>query len=223
MRTTCRTLLAASLVSAAALALPADAPAQDLFSREFKPKEAGDFMIRGRVIGVLPDESSDVETIGGDVSVDNAVTPELDFSYFFTDNIAVELIAATANHEVELHDSAAGDLDLGDVWLLPPTLTAQYHFLPQSRFSPYVGAGVNYTLFYGADAGDADDINYDNGFGPALQFGFDFAISGPWSLNVDVKRIWLNTEAEVDALGTTVDADVDIDPWIVGAGIAYRF
>lgn len=209
---------AIAIALAALTAIPLGAAAQ-----EFKTKSAGDIVVRARTLAIVPDESSDVEAIGGDVNVDEAFTPELDFSYFATDNIAFELIAATANHDVKLKDSTAGDLDLGDVWLLPPTLTAQYHFMPKQRFSPYVGAGVNFTLFYGADSGDASDIDYDNDFAPALQAGFDVAISGPWSFNFDVKKLFLNTKAEVDALGTTVDADVDIDPWIVGVGLSYRF
>lgn len=209
--------LAAGLL-VAAMSVPAVASAQS-----FKPKSAGDFMIRGRALAIVPDESSSVEAINGDVDVDKAFTGEVDFSYFATDNIAVELIAATANHDVKLEDSAAGDLDLGDVWLLPPTLTAQYHFMPKSRFSPYIGAGVNFTAFFGADSGQADDIDYENSVGPAFQFGFDYALDGPWSFNLDVKKLFINSDVEVEALGTTVDADVDINPWVVGVGLAYRF
>lgn len=191
-------------------------------AQTFETKSAGDIMLRGRGIAIVPDVSSDT-TIGGDVDVDEAFTPELDVTYFATDNIGVELIAATANHDVKLENSAVGDVDLGDVWILPPTLTAQYHFLPKQRISPYVGAGVNWTLFYGADSGDANDIDYENDVGPALQAGVDIAISGPWSLNLDVKKLFLDTEAEVQTAAGTVDADVDIDPWIVGVGVAYKF
>lgn len=201
----------------ATVAAPSLAAAQT-----FETKSAGDIMLRGRGIAIVPDVSSDT-TIGGDVDVDEAFTPELDVTYFATDNIGVELIAATANHDVKLENSAVGDVDLGDVWILPPTLTAQYHFLPKQRISPYVGAGVNWTLFYGADSGDANDIDYENDVGPALQAGVDIAISGPWSLNLDVKKLFLDTEAEVQTAAGTVDADVDIDPWIVGVGVAYKF
>lgn len=212
-----RTVLAAGGL-AIAVALPLEAAAQN-----FKAKSAGDVVLRARTIRIVPAESSSVGTIGGDVEVDEAFTTELDFTYFATDNIGFELIAATANHDVELENSAAGDLDLGDVWLLPPTLTAQYHFRPAQRISPYLGAGINWTLFYGADSGDANDIDYENAVGPAFQAGVDVAISGNWSLNFDVKKIFLDTTAAVTVGGTTVDADVDIDPWIFGIGVGYRF
>lgn len=186
-------------------------------------KTAGDFMVRGRIIGVLPQEDSSISTIGGEAKIDNAWVPEVDFSYFVTDNIAFELIAATTKHNVDAKGTAAGDLDLGSVRLLPPTLTAQYHFMPKSAFSPYVGAGVTYAMFYNAKDGAADSIHYDNAWGVALQAGFDYSIGGNWYLNADVKKIFINTDVTVGALGTSVKADVDIDPWVVGVGMGYKF
>jgi outer membrane protein len=116
------------------------------------------------------------------------------------------------------------NVDLGDVWLLPPTLTLQYHFNPKGQVSPYVGAGINYTIFYSEDPGAAQDIEYDDGFGYALQAGVDIALQGDWFLNVDVKKLWLSTDATIRVNATTtVLADVDIDPWIIGVGFGYRF
>jgi outer membrane protein len=87
--------------------------------------------------------------IGGTPNASNAASPLLDGTYFFTPNLAVNLIAATTRHQVEVRNSALGTVNLGSVWALPPTLTAQYHLLPQSRISPYVGVGLNTTFFYG--------------------------------------------------------------------------
>ena len=176
------------------------------------------WLVRVRALDVIPDEDSDV-----DAEIDDAITAELDFSYFFTDNIAAELILAVTNHDVEALDG----VDLGDVWLLPPTLTLQYHFMPEAQFRPYVGAGVNYTVFFDEDEGDvADDIEYDDGFGFAVQAGFDYGIDDNWAINVDVKKLWLCTDVEVDAttaLGAVLEDEVDIDPWIIGVGLAYKF
>lgn len=186
---------------------------------EFAGKSAGDFMVRARVIGVMPDEDAST-TIGGDVSVSNDVVPEVDFTYFITDNIALELIAATTKHDV----SHSAGIDLGEVSLLPPTLTLQYHFMPKERFSPYVGAGLNYTFFYDEDTAAGSpvtSIDYDNALGYALQVGADYALSDNWYANIDVKKIFLSTDVSLN--GGAITADVDIDPWIVGAGIGYRF
>ena len=197
----------------------------------------GGWMVRARAISVMPDESGDLSVdgnpLGGDVDIDTSVVPELDISYFLNDNIAFELILGVTPHDVtatEVEAVAGADVDIGDVWLLPPTLTAQYHFTNFGSFKPYVGAGVNYTLFFNEDAGPvADSIDYDASFGGALQAGFDYDFDGEkggWAFNLDVKKVWINTDVTVDftsALNATVDADVDINPWIVGVGAGYRF
>ncbi len=198
------------------------------------------WMVRGRILHVVPDESGDLSVGGtalvGDVDIETSVVPELDISYFLNDNIAFELILAVTPHDVETAGLVVpgvgelGTVDLGDVWLLPPTLTAQYHFTQFGQFKPYVGAGINYTLFFDEDAGSvADGIDYDPSFGGALQIGFDYDLDGEeggWAFNVDAKKVWINTDVTVDlttALGATVQADVDINPLILGAGLGYKF
>ena len=181
------------------------------------------WLIRLRGLYVTPDESG-TTSINGDVEIDAGIVPELDISYFLSENFALELILGVTPHDVSVAGTAVGDIDLGDVWLLPPTLTAQYHFNPRGDFRPYIGAGINYTVFFGEDEGPvADRIDYSNEFGFALQAGVDIPINETWFLNADVKKLWLGTDVEVQALGTTVTADVDIDPWIIGVGVGRRF
>ncbi|MDC9723902.1 MAG: outer membrane beta-barrel protein [Urechidicola sp.] len=187
--------------------------------------EFSKWQIRFRGIVVTPDESATIEAIGGDVDISTAFVPEFDFTYFFTENWSAELILATTKHDVKAISTAAGDIDLGEVWLLPPTLLGQYHFTG-GKLVPYVGAGINLTLFYGVDEGPvADDVSYDAAIGFALQGGLDYMLNDKWFLNVDVKKIFLNTNAEVDAttaLGATVNADVDINPWVFGFGVGVK-
>jgi len=184
------------------------------------------WQVRLRVISIMPNESATIETIGGDVEIGNAIVPELDFTYFFDKNWAAELILGTANHDVKAVSTAAGDIKLGDVWLLPPTLTLQYHFDAET-VRPYLGAGLNYTIFYGIDEGPvADSVDYDSSFGFAFQGGLDFDLDDKWFLNLDAKYILINTDATIDAtsaLGATVGADVDINPLVIGLGVGMRF
>lgn len=189
-------------------------------------KDAGDILIRMRGIAVVPDNDGTTDAIGGDTDIDNAYMPELDFTYFFTENIAAELILATTKHDVSVDNTTLGrDVDLGDVWLLPPTLTVQYHFNPKSSFSPYIGAGLNYTFFYNKDSGNdpaVSSVSYEDGFGYALQTGFDYQLDDRWSFNFDVKKLFLETDVKVN--GGAINArDVKIDPWIIGIGVGYRF
>lgn len=189
--------------------------------------EQGDWLFRLRALSVQPEESATITPIGGDVSIDNSIVPEFDISYFFTDHIAAELILGVTPHDVKAVGTALGEVDLGDVTLLPPTLTLQYHFNPEGQFRPYVGAGVNFTHFFNADLPSGSvlqDIDYDSSFGWAAQVGFDYAINERWFFNVDLKKVQINTDVTIDAgaLGT-VKADVDIDPWIFGVGVGYRY
>lgn len=187
------------------------------------------WQVRLRGVGVVPNGHGSPEIIGGNVDIDNSFIPELDFTYFFTKNIAAELILGTTKHDVAVKGTAVGDLDLGSAWLLPPTLTVQYHFYPTEIFKPYVGAGVNYTIFYNEKSGDAAGISYKNKFGYAFQVGFDLMLTDKFFINVDVKKIFLKTDVTVDASnlngGATLDipASVKIDPLLLGFGIGMKF
>ena len=182
--------------------------------------EQSPWMVRGRALIVLPEENLDkvspaIPTL--DVSIDDSVVPELDITYFFTPNIAAELILGTTPHDVK---TSGPSLDLGRVWLLPPTLTLQYHFAPEGGIRPYLGVGINYTIFYGKDEPTGTTVDYENRFGWALQAGVDIPINDRWAVNLDVKQVFLSTEVTVNG---AVKADVDINPLLIGVGVGYRF
>jgi outer membrane protein len=187
-------------------------------------KAAGTLLIRARAIGVIPlDSSSNITVIGGQVNATAQAAPELDFSYFLTDNIAFELIAATTRHDVSASNTVIGHVDVGSVWALPPTLTLQYHFFPHERFSPYVGAGINATFFYGAHpaGGAVTQVTFSDNVGAAIQAGIDYNFTGHWFANFDIKQIFLNTTASID--GGAIKAHTALNPLVIGAGIGYRF
>ena len=196
---------------------------------ESKSNEFKRWQVRLRAVGVAPDESAKIGIIDGDVAISNALIPELDFTYFFTEHFAAELILGTAKHDVQAINTLAGDVNLGSVWLLPPTLTAQYHFYTsdQKVFKPYIGAGVNYTLFYNVKSGDVAGVEYDNALGYAAQVGFDLMLDDTFFINVDAKRLFLSTDVTVDASnlapGLSIPAEVDINPWLLGIGVGMKF
>ncbi|MEP2989858.1 MAG: OmpW family protein [Parasphingorhabdus sp.] len=195
----------------------------------------GDVLVRVRAINVMPNEdsSSILPTFPGEeVSVNNSFMPEVDITYMATDNIGFELIAATTKHHASGKAGTTGTLGrLASTWVLPPTLTAQYHFAPEGKIRPYVGAGVNYTIFYNEEASDAltgavgpTNVRMSDSFGWAAQAGVDIELSERVFLNLDVKYINIDTRATFDttAVGTQT-VDIDLNPLVVGVGLGMKF
>jgi outer membrane protein len=174
---------------------------------------------RFRVIAAVPPSAS-YDLSGSDVKISTSVVPEIDFTYFFTRNLAAELILATTKHTVRL-DANNAKTDLGKVWLLPPTLNLQYHF-PLKGVTPYIGAGINYTIFYGVKD-DGASLSYKNNVGFSTQAGADIALGGKWFLNIDVKKIFLKTDVTVKGNPGAVLKGVKVDPFVFGLGIGTSF
>lgn len=175
--------------------------------------------VRLRAIAVIPTSNS-YNLAESDVKISTSVVPELDFSYFFTENLAAELILGTTPHNVKLKTGSVST-PLSRVWLLPPTLNLQYH-LPLNGVTPYIGAGVNYTIFYGVKDKNAE-LTYKNKAGISTQAGLDFRLNDKWFINLDVKKIFLKTDVTVKGSPSVVLNDVKINPLIIGLGIGTRF
>ena len=195
---------------------------------------AGDVYMRVRAIDVAPNEKSGsiLPTFPGEkVSVNNSIMPEVDFTYMATDHIGFELIAATTKHHASGRTGTTGSLGRrASTWVLPPTLTAQYHPIADGPIRPYVGAGVNLTLFYSEKASDTlksavgpTKVTMKTSFGWAAQAGVDFDISKKMFLNLDIKYIDIATTAKLQttALGTQ-RVRVHLDPCVFGVGIGFR-
>lgn len=191
---------------------------------------AGHFQFRLRGLGVLPDPKATITVsganIGGTTKVSDAAVPEVDGTYFITDHIGVEVIAATTKHTVS--NSVAGRVS--SVWLLPPTVTAQWHFDPTGAFRPYVGAGINYTIFYSEKASGAlqnaigkTSLGLSDSVGYALQAGVDVDITPKIFVNLDLKYIDIDTKARLTTGGLIDRERVHLDPLVPGIGIGMRF
>lgn len=185
--------------------------------------DRGDFLVRVRALYIDPNDVSGFCSIpGGGVSVRENWTGEVDFSYMFSRHLGTELILGASKHKLTGRGTIEG-LPIGSTWLLPPTLTLQYHFLPECRFQPYVGAGGNFTLFFDKTTHLANTrLSLKNSWGWALQAGLDFYLTGCWFLNVDVKYIDIRTTATLSG-DTSAQIEVEINPWVVGLGVGRRF
>lgn len=181
--------------------------------------EESPWLVRVRAVHLDPaDKSDQVGGVGASdrLTISSKTIPEFDVSYFFTPNIAAELILTYPQR----HDVMLDGAKIGSFKHLPPTLLLQYHFVNNSPFKPYLGAGVNYTTMSKVDIlGGKGGLEHDS-FGLALQAGVDYAIDKKWSVNFDVKKVQIRSDVFIS--GAKVSR-VKVDPLMVGVGVGYRF
>ncbi|MBP6382491.1 MAG: outer membrane beta-barrel protein [Pseudomonadales bacterium] len=204
--------------------------------------EAGDWIVRGGAVMVDPNDDSsrlNVDGIGAldgtGVEVDDDTQLLLNITYMASEHVGVELLAATPfEHTVDtagLGGLGLTDVELGEIKHLPPTLSALWYPMPgNSKFQPFFGIGVNYTVFFdedtsgeAQDALGADNLSLDDSWGLAGRIGMDYMINDCWSLHAGAYYIDISTEAEVDTALGTAKVDVDVDPWVYTLGLGYRF
>jgi outer membrane protein len=177
--------------------------------------EPGDWLVRVGASYVSP-TSNNHET----VSVESATSATINLGYMMTDCWALELLAAYPfKHDLELQDGTK----IGSTEHLPPTLSLQYHFRPTEKFQPYVGVGLNFTAFFsekttGPLAGT--DLNLGDSWGLAGQIGFDVLFNDTWFFNADARYIDIDTKATLDGVSL---GKVEVDPWVFGGHIGFRF
>lgn len=200
------------------VALSAIVAAAAMISVAAEAQSSAPWLVRLRAVNL---DSANKDSTGLDLSIDNKVIPEVDISYFFTPELAAELVLTYP----QKHTIRSGGADIGSLKHLPPTLTFQYHFTNPGMFKPYLGAGINYTRF--------SSVSFDpvvqaalqpsvkqSSFGFALQAGVDVEIAANTYLNLDVKKVQIRTD--VRSAGTKV-GEFKVDPWLVGVGIGRRF
>jgi outer membrane protein len=174
-----------------------------------------------RVRAVHLDTAGKSDPVGGAgasdrLTVSSKTIPEFDVSYFFTPNLAAELVLTYP----QKHDVALDGQKIGTFKHLPPTLLLQYHFVPDAPLKPYVGAGVNYTTMSKVNLlGGAASLEHDS-VGLALQAGADYAIDKKWSLNFDLKKLQIRSDVYI---GGAKASRVKVDPLMLGVGVGYRF
>ena len=197
--------------------------------------KAGDTFVRVRAIMVSPTESSGgiFPTFPAEkVKVSNSIMPEIDVTHMVSDHIGLELIAATTKHDARGVSGTTGGIGkLASTWVLPPTLTVQYHFAPDAKVRPYVGAGVNYTIFYSekpsaglVTAVGQTNVDLKDSFGWAAQAGIDIDLNEKMFLNFDVKYLDIDTTARLNTTAIGIQrVRVSLDPLVFGVGVGFRF
>ncbi len=204
-----------TIAAAASIALAASLSA---LSTPACAQDAGPWLIRFRAVDLA---SRNKDSTGLDLTINDKVIPEVDVSYFFTPNWATELVLTYPQE----HTIRADGTRIGSLKHLPPTLTLQYHVTGLGIWKPYAGLGVNYTRFSSVEFSPAVDAALSpsiekNSVGAAAQVGIDIELAQNWSANLDVKKLQLRTD--VRSFGSKV-GEFKVDPWLIGAGVGYRF
>lgn len=205
--------------------------------------QAGDIIVRAGAITVDPHESSSdiwvgalsTDVAGTKATLDSDTQLGLNFAYMLTNNIGIELLAATPfSHNVGVKGMPGGfsglNGKLGELKHLPPTLSVVYYPLDgSSAFQPYVGAGINYTWFFDTKlSSDAEDkgfsgLDMKDSWGLAAQVGMDYMLTDNIMINAQLRYIDIDTTGTTNYGGKKVKVDVDVDPLVYMVGIGYKF
>lgn len=195
--------------------------------------EAGDILLRAGVVTVAPEsKSDDIDQLPGEaVSANDNSQVGISGTYMITDKVGIEVLAATPfNHKITAKGGALDGNGIGEVTHLPPTVSAQYYFLePQSALQPYVGAGLNITVFFDEKTdSDVEGLGYDSlsldeSFGLAVQAGVDYTINEEIFVNASVMYAKIGTTATLEGTAGTLTVDYDLDPLVYRVNFGYKF
>lgn len=216
-----------------------------MFSSVSWAHEQGDWILRAGAAMVDPNDDSDAIDIAGIVTlpgVDVGDDTQLGITgvYMIRSNLGIELLAATPfEHDIELSNLP---VTAGTTKQLPPTLMLQYYPMESaSRFQPYVGLGVNATIFFDEDVdqelnialdgiigvfpgpGTDADLSLERSWGWSAQVGFDYMLNDNWLINGSIWYTDIDTEAKIKTTTATVEFDVEIDPFVYMLSVGYRF
>ena len=195
--------------------------------------QAGDKLVKFGVVSVDPDAtSSDLDQVAGaQVSADDDLQFGISGTYMLSDKLGIELLAASPfNHDLTGKGALAGE-DIGSADQLPPTVSAQYYFMgTQNNFKPYVGAGINYTVFFDEEVGSSaalagyTDLDLDDSVGLTAQIGFDYQLNSKWMVNASAMYADIDTTATISGAGQTdLTVDYDLDPMVYRLNVGYTF
>lgn len=198
-----------------------------------------DGKLQVKLLGTLVAPDGEITEINTDIvglpaatqteASDNFV-PTLAIEYFASPNVSIETICCVTQHDVDAVAGLPGAELVSDAKVIPATFTAKYHF-DLGGVKPYLGAGATYFWWVDVEPG-AETIplgvtrtTLSDEFGLVLQAGADFALGDSGlGLTIDAKRYFVDTTARWYAGDTlAIETEHKLDPWVLSAGVSYRF
>ena len=189
--------------------------------------EAGTWIVKGGATFVQPEDTA-WEEEGDKIIVDDGSSFGITGTYMFTPNWGLDILAAWPfEHDVKLNPGGLGEIKIAEVTHLPPTVSVQYHFLPDSKWQPYAGLGLNYTFLFDEDVEESVlpgyDLDVDGSFGFAAQLGLDYQINEKWLFHIDARYISIEPDATLSGEGQSDEVSLDINPMVYSIGFGRKF
>jgi len=185
-------------------------------------------------VSSVPNDSARVVQNGlvTQTTASNNVTPTIAIEYFLRPNISLETIAGVSAHHVSATAGAlAGSVLVDHALVIPATLTLKYHLVGMPYgIKPYIGVGPTLFLWV-ADRPSAvvqsvgvTRTKLSSNVGGVLQAGIDLPVGHGYGLSLDAKKFFVKTDAHFYASAADVeDIKLNLNPWVVSAGVSYRF
>lgn len=196
-------------------------------ARAAEAEADGPWLFRVRLIEVRTPDSARTKPFHADSDISNTYMIDFSLSRFITPYLSLELTPGLSRYHAHARNTPFGDLDLGHIMVMTPTVMAQFrplqffHVGPWRWASPYIGVGVLYAHYYGDGSFGGAPLHYDDRFGPVFEVGGDFRFAPHWYANFEVKKVILDTE--LTGLNGVMRSKIDINPWVLGFGVGYRF
>ena len=182
-----------------------------LASAQVVAQESG-WMLRARAVQMNMEDNG---TSGFGWSAEKKSLTAVDVSYFLNKNVAVELLWLPS----QTHAVNAAGVSKGSFAASPHALVLQYHLTDWSRVQPYLGGGINNTQYSSANFTGGETVDRSS-WGVALQMGANFPIDKNWSVNIDMKKLYSQTDIESSGVH---QGTLKLNPTFTGLGVGYRF
>ena len=173
--------------------------------------------------------SQELGSTGISLDLKSGPGAEIDATLMFSDRFGAEFSIAGSAHRLDLDAGDSNCTDCGLVWLVPLTAIGQYHYPVYGPWDPYVGLGVTWVAPFrsgSCDLADAglESLDLEGGAGFEVQLGVNYQLDNRWYANFDLRY----SGVSIDARATTEDGDLppvalDIDPFVIGIGVGYKF
>ena len=169
--------------------------------------------------------------VRGDTSTSDAITAAVAIGYNMTPSWSLSLLIGIPPEFEATGEGVLSPLgELGTLTFAPVAGFLNYHFLPDSKFQPFVGVGLVYNTVVGSSDASLVDFSGTNEWGTGVRGGFDYMFAEDRGVFFSIGRLFLGTDITgtvsptVPVLGgADAFGDAELNPIVTQAGLTFRF